>query len=356
MNEQSINNEYFSDKPHSFGGKYRLYQLYNDKKKVDNALSYNDIYTRFKQHKRAKHYSPIYVYKKRELFQSDTVFFTNDDLVKANDGYKYLFTTIDVFTKMAWIYPMKDNKCKTVMECFKDILIKCGKKPERLNSDRGSELICKQFEKYLKDNNIHHYLSYSERKCPVVERFNLSIQRILYKMMAKHNSLEWTKFIDPAMKIYLNRFHRTIKMSPVEAEKDRNQRQLRLTYFEKYRKAGLKARKAKYKTGDSVRIWKKRGTFHRGYMEDFTREHFIITKVLTNLPVPRYKLKDYNNENIVGSFFEDELVHFNPSEFYESEIIKKRKTKKRGLEYLVHYIGYPSSMDQWVKASDMKKL
>ena len=52
-----------------------------------------------------------------------------------------------------------------------------------------------------------------------------------------------------------------------------------------YRKAGLKARKAKYKTGYSVRIWKKRGTFHRGYMEDFTRENFILTKVLTNLPV-----------------------------------------------------------------------
>jgi hypothetical protein len=85
----------------------------------------------------------------------------------------------------------------------------------------------------LKDNNIHHYLSYSERKCPVVERFNLSIQRILYKMMAKHNSLEWTKFITPAMKIYLNRNHRTIKMSPVEDEKEKNQRQLRLTYFEK---------------------------------------------------------------------------------------------------------------------------
>jgi hypothetical protein len=51
--------------------------------------------------------------------------------------------TIDVFTKMAWVYPMKDNKCKNVMECFQDILVKCGKKPERLNSDRGSELICK---------------------------------------------------------------------------------------------------------------------------------------------------------------------------------------------------------------------
>ena len=319
-------------------------------------MTYNDIYTRFKQHKRSKYYSPIYVYKKRELFQSDVVFFTNDDLVKVNNGYKYLFTTIDVFTKMAWVYPMKENKCKVVMECFQDILAKCGEKPERLNTDRGSELICKQFEKYLKDNNIHHYLSYSERKCPVIERFNLTIQRTLYKMMAKHNSFEWTKFISPAMKIYLNRNHRTIKMTPLDGEEDKNQNKIRRTYYEKYIKAGLKRRKAKHKVGDSVRIWKKRGTFHRGYMEDFTREHFTITKVLTNLPVPRYKLKDYNNDDIVGSFFEDEVIKFNPNEFYESEILKKRKTKKRGLEYLIHYIGYPSSMDQWVKAKDIKKF
>ena len=55
-------------------------------------------------------------------------------------------------------------------------------------------------------------------------------------------------------------------------------------------------------------------------------------------------------------FFEDEVIKFNPNEFYESEILKKRKTKKRGLEYLVHYIGYQSSMDQWVKAKDIKKF
>ena len=68
-----INSEYFSDKPHSYGGKYRLYTIF-DKKAVDSALEKNDVYSRFKQHKRAKKYSPIYVYKKRELFQSDVVF------------------------------------------------------------------------------------------------------------------------------------------------------------------------------------------------------------------------------------------------------------------------------------------
>ena len=112
------------------------------KKDVNKALHKSDVYLRFKQHRRAKTFSPIYVYRKRELFQSDVVFFTRQELVEANHGYKYLFTTIDVFTKMAWVYPMKENKCAVVMECFKDILQKCGDKPDRLNSDRGSELIC----------------------------------------------------------------------------------------------------------------------------------------------------------------------------------------------------------------------
>ena len=256
---------------------------------------------------------------------------------------------------MAWVYPMKENKCKNIMKCFQDILSKCGEKPEKLNPDRGSELICKQFKTFLKDNDIKHYLSYSLRKCPVIERFNLTFQRLLYKIMAKNNSRQWIKFIDQAMKIYLNRKHRTIGMSPLEAEKEKNQTSLRKLYYEKYMKFDKKKKKNKFKVGDSVRIWKARGTFHLGYMEDFSIEHFTIVEVLTNLPVPRYKLKDYNGEEIIGSFFEDELVTYNPGDFYESEVIKKRKTK-RGVEYLVHYIGYPSSMDEWVKASNLKSL
>ena len=50
--------------------------------------------------------------------------------------YRYLFTTIDVFTKMAWVYPIKANTCQNIMDSFKDILERCGKKPKRLNTDR----------------------------------------------------------------------------------------------------------------------------------------------------------------------------------------------------------------------------
>ena len=91
------------------------------------------------------------------------------------------FTMIDIFTKMAWVYPLKENTCNNIIICFKDILSKCGNTSKGLNADRGSEMICKSSEKYLKDINVHHYLSYSLRKCPVIERFNLTIQTILNK-------------------------------------------------------------------------------------------------------------------------------------------------------------------------------
>mgnify|MGYP003333414696 CR=1 FL=1 len=55
---QQVNSDYFSDKPQSFGGKYQLYSLF-DKKEVDSALENNDIYSRFKKHKRSKN---IYLY------------------------------------------------------------------------------------------------------------------------------------------------------------------------------------------------------------------------------------------------------------------------------------------------------
>ena len=57
------------------------------------------------------------------------------------------------------------------------------------------------------------------------------------------STLVWSKLIDKAMKIYLNRKHRTIKMSPLEAEKDENGPILRQTYLKKYIKAGKKDKK-----------------------------------------------------------------------------------------------------------------
>ena len=346
---EKYSEKYFEQEPWSFGSKKRIKENlpHLRDKEISNFLYKNDIYTRFRQHKTTKKYSPIYVYNKRELFQADVVFFTDKDMVKENLGYRYLFTCIDCFSKIAWVYPLKLNNCDTVMKCFQDILSKCGKKPDRLNSDRGSELICKKFEKFLSDEKIFHYLSYSDRKCPIIERFNLTFQNIIYKMMAYNRTLKWTSFVEKALTIYNNRIHSTIKMTPLEAEKDENEIEVRKNLLTYFHKRGGKRKKPKFALNNSVRIWKKRGTFHRGYDENFSQEYFKINDVKTNLPVPRYQLIDSKGEIITGSFFEDELVRYEPKDVFDIEIINQRKKGKR-LEYLIHYHGYPKSMDEWV--------
>ena len=343
---------YHESKPWSFGNLERIKKEYDgvDKlteKKIKIFLQNNDIYTKFKPHKKASKYSPIYVYTKRELFQADVVFFTNSEIVKQNFGYRYLFTCIDCFSKMAWVFPLKSNNCDSIMKSFKKIINICGKKPDRLNSDRGSELICKKFKEYLSSIGVFHYLSYSLRKCPIIERFNLTIQNILYRIMAKKNSYMWSKYLDQAMTIYLNRKHRTIGMSPLEAEHKKNEITVRknlLNYFEKRFKTKVLT---KFKINDKVRIWSQRKTFHRGYDENYSTEYFKIIKVKKNLPVPRYILQDSLGDVITGSFFQDELVKFTPKDTFEIEILNERKSGKK-TEYFVHYIGYPNTMNEWV--------
>ena len=358
MMNDSLLQSYHSNEGFSFGGKHLMYKNYPkiNKKDIDKALSTSDIYTKYKQYSKPRKYSPIFVRNKRELFQCDLISFTQNNLPQENDDFKHLFTTIDVFSKMAWVYPIRDKKCETVLICFKDILKKCGKKPERVQTDRGTEFICKTFEKYFKDEMIFHYLSYSDRKCPVVERFNLTIQQLIYKIMEYKSTNRWIDCIEQAMKIYLNRKHSTIKMSPLEAEKPINESKVRqnLTIFFS-KNSRLKPQKQKFKVGDKVRVWKFHRTFKRGYDHNFTDEFFVIHKVLKNLPVIRYELKDLNGDRIIGSYFQEELVLYTPKSFYKINIIAE-KGHGKAKKFLVNWDGWPAIYNQWILASDIENF
>ena len=99
----------------------------------------------------------------------------------------------------------------------------------------------------------------------------------------------------------------------------------------------------------------KKTTFQRGYDENYSIEYFTISKILNNLPVPRYILQDSKGEQIVGSFFEQELVRFNPPDKFDIQIINQRRTGRKK-EFLVHYVGYPKSMDEWIAENKLTSL
>ena len=116
-----------------------------------------------------------------------------------------------------------------------------------------------------------------------------------------------------------------------------------------------KKQKPIFKVGDKVRIFQERGKFHRGYMEDFSEEIFTISNIDTNLPVVRYKLKEFNGNEIIGSFFQNELIPFIPSDFYKIDILDERGRGKRK-QVLVSYRGWPSQYNEWKLLSDIKTL
>ena len=66
--------------------------------------------------------------------------------------------------------------------------------------------------------------------------------------------------------------------------------------------------KPKFKVGDKVRISKyKRKVFDKGYTPSWTEEIFLVDKIQSTNPIT-YRLKDLNNEEIQGSFYEPESL------------------------------------------------
>ena len=60
-------------------------------------------------------------------------------LSKYNNGNKYLLCAIDLFSKYAWITPIKDKKGTSISNAFQKIISKI--KPNNIWVDQGSEFI-----------------------------------------------------------------------------------------------------------------------------------------------------------------------------------------------------------------------
>ena len=108
-------------------------------------------------------------FEKRKVYLSfrDTIWGVDladmQSLSRYNTGIKYLLCAIDLFSKYAWIVPMKDKKGASIVNALKKI-ISGGRKPNKISVDQGSEFYNKSFTDFLKMNNIEMYSTYYEGK------------------------------------------------------------------------------------------------------------------------------------------------------------------------------------------------
>ena len=101
---------------------------------------------------------------------------------KWNKGIKYLLMVIDVFSKFGWIEPLRDKRGESVTEAFEKIFTSSRRHPRLLLTDKWTECYNSNVKRLLSKHDITLYSTENEEKSSVVERWNQTIKRRLWKM------------------------------------------------------------------------------------------------------------------------------------------------------------------------------
>ena len=265
---------------------------------------------------------------------------------KMNRGYKYIFTNIDVFSKIAYAFPLKSKKIGDIKSCFEKIFK--NNKPKFIWSDKEPAFLSKEMQQFFKDNNVKIYHTNSHLKAVVIERFNRSLRELMMKKFVKDNNTVWYNILPKLIKTYNNRYHSTIKMAPIEVNKN-NEKYIKENIYT-YNKT---IKNPKFKINDLVRIsLKRRDLFDKPSANIKWSEELFKIHSINKSNVVTYKIKDLNDGIIEGIFYERELLKSkNTSGVYIIEkIIRKNKNK-----YFVKWRNYSDEFNSWVNENDIIK-
>ena len=238
-----------------------------------------------------------------------------------NKGYRYVFTCIDIFSKYAWGIPIKNKSSASVLEAFKKI-INQGRKPLRIWSDRGKEFYNKVFMNYLKQHKIELYSTYSDLKAVFVERFNRTLRDLLKVPVFVGLKYNWIEHLEGKLKIYNNRKHGTIKMSPIQGSLKENEDKIYHLFH-----SHIEGKKPKFKVGDYVRIPDKKSIYSKGDTTNWSYELFKIYEMVGESP-PVYLIKDEAGEKLLGKNYEQELLKSEFNYKTNEQILKSMKIEK----------------------------
>ena len=103
--------------------------------------------------------------------------------------------------------------------------------------------------------------------------------------------------LDDVVSKYNNTKHSTIKMKVLDVKNNKR------VYINEHNE-----KDSRFKVGDRVRISKFKNIFAKGYTPNWSKEIFIVNKINDTVPCTyTYNIKDLNDEEIIGIFYDREL-------------------------------------------------
>ena len=175
-------------------------------------------------------------------------------LSRKNKGVKYLLCALYLFSKYAFVIPLKDKKGISIVNAVNKIIKQSNKKPNKIWVDQGSEFYNCVFKKWLSDNDIIMYSTFNEGKSVAAERFIRTLNNKLYKHMTATAKNVYHDILDDVFNEYNNTKHNTIKMKPIDVGDNKR------VYIDEHNE-----KDSRFKVDDKVRISKFKNIFAKGY-------------------------------------------------------------------------------------------
>ena len=179
-----------------------VYKFFDKKSASRSGIAINEIKQNLKLAEEL--YKPIIRNLKKRVYSEFKDNFCADLadmklLRKLNKGFRFLLWIIDVFSKYAWVVPLKDKKSASIVNAFQKILNDSAsseakskgrrqsqskrRKPNKISVDKGNEFYNNSFRQWLKHKDIEMYSIHNEGKPVVPERFIRNLKTKFYKYM-----------------------------------------------------------------------------------------------------------------------------------------------------------------------------
>ena len=362
------------ENPESISSFSGVKNLYNHAKKyipdislieVKNFLKSVDAYTLHKLTPKRFPTQKIIAAKPKVIVS--LVLIDMSKLAKYNDSITFLMFFIDVYSKKITVIKLKDkNKSSILKGLIHFFKLNDNWRYSRIYSDFEPSLYSKQVRVYLKTNNKILYSNSSiERKNSIAEANLKTLKHKIYKYLTHYNTHKYIDVLDKLVSSLNNKNHSSFKnkyLTPNLLHEVKQRMFLNEQFHNMYGiKPTVKQNTVQsLKIGTHVRIpstHRTQNKFYKGYNISNTGEIFKIKSINKNRTPHTYKLVDFYNEPIIGSFYKQELTPAILKDLYPIHILKKKINPKTGLtNYLISYQNWPDSYNEWVTSDKIENV
>ena len=314
-------------------------------KEIRDFLAQSRTYTVHYAYKPVK-FNPYYIWSLRQRIQVDLT--ETSKISKYNNGYNYILVAIDCFSRKIWVKLLKTKTAEEVLSSFKAIMKETGHFSS-VESDQGKEFLNKDFKNFCKQHRISMKIPYNHGHAPHVERVQSTLQNLIYKYITSTMNFRFIHKLQSFVDTYNNRKHRMTQLTPNQGELPKNHDHIRLMH-QKYYNSVKPTKIIRFNVGDFVRIARLKPKFGRGYDKTSPEEIYKVTRIITEFPRVLFKISTLDGEDVIGSFYQEQLTKVTNQDEY---IIEKVIRKKKG-EVLVKFLGYEKP--EWIREANLTTI